>query len=298
MTARHSRGARSGAALLPGSSRLQKLLAATGAGSRRSCEALIRDGRVSVNGTVAKLGDSADPGVDAVELDGEPLHFDKPVYWILNKPKGVLTTLRDPEGRPTVAQLLPRGLGRVFPVGRLDAETEGLLLLTNDGAMAQSLLHPSLGSEREYDVVVRGQLGESARRRIERGVRLDDGVTAPARVEKLHFDPDAGFTRMRLVLRQGRKRQIRRSLLVVGNPVKKLVRVRMGPIRLGRLARGKARPLRSEEIAALRSHCRELEAHKDPDKRRGSRGSRGRAAGAGGSARKARPRRRSVNDER
>jgi 23S rRNA pseudouridine2605 synthase len=262
MAARKSRGARSApaGALPAGRSRLQKLLAATGIGSRRSCETLIRDGRVSVNGAVAQLGDSADPALDAVALDGEALRFAKPSYWILNKPKGVLTTLRDPEGRQTVAHLLPRGMERVFPVGRLDADTEGLVLLTNDGAVAQALLHPSLGSEREYDVVVRGELGDKALRRLERGVRLDDGVTAPARVTKLRADPDAGVTRLCLVLREGRRRQIRRSLLVVGHPVKRLVRVRLGPLRLGRLARGKARPLRGEEVAALRKHCRELVA--------------------------------------
>lgn len=275
MTARRKRGARPGGALPPGRSRLQKLLAATGLGSRRSCEALIRDGRVSVNGAVAQLGDSADPSVDGVTLDGEALVFAKPCYWILNKPKGVLTTLRDPEGRRTVAQLLPRDLERVFPVGRLDADTEGLLLLTNDGAVAQALLHPSLGNEREYDVVVRGEMGERAKRRIERGVRLDDGVTSRARIEKVRVDPDTGFTRLRLVLREGRKHQVRRSLLAVGHPVKKLVRVRMGPIRLGRLARGKVRPLRDDEVSMLRKHCRELVARResragDPKPRRRS----------------------------
>ena len=262
MAAKRTRGARpaSSGALPAGRARLQKLLAATGIGSRRSCEDLIRDGRVSVNGEVARLGDSADPARDAVALDGEGLVFAKPVYWILNKPKGVLTTLRDPEGRRTVAQLMPRGVERVFPVGRLDADTEGLLLLTNDGAIAHALLQPSLGSEREYDVVVRGELGGKAVRRLERGVRLDDGMTAPAVVKKLRPDPDAGVTRLCLVLREGRKRQIRRSLMRVGHPVKRLVRVRLGPLRLGRLARGRARPLRSDELAALRKHCRQLAA--------------------------------------
>jgi pseudouridine synthase len=247
-------------------------------GSRRSCEGLIRDGRVAVNGKTAKLGDSADPAVDRVTLDGERLVLERPVYWMLHKPKGVLTTLRDPEGRPTVAQLLPREVGHVFPVGRLDADTEGLLLLTNDGAVAQALLHPSLESEREYDVVVRGELGERAIRRLERGVRLDDGVTSPARVDKVRPDPESGTTRLRLVLHEGRRRQIRRSLLAVGHPVKRLVRVRMGPIRLGRLPRGKARALRSEEVAALRRHCQELAPK--PRARSGGRRPRGRSRSA------------------
>lgn len=281
MTAKRARaGSRKVAESLPtGRSRLQKLLAATGIGSRRACEELLRDGRVEVNGRVAKLGDSADPAVDAVRLDGEGLVFAKPIYWIVNKPKGVLTTVRDPEGRATVLGLLPPDVDRVFPVGRLDSDTEGLLLLTNDGAIAQTLLHPSLGSEREYDVLVRGELDDRAVRRLERGIRLDDGVTAPARVSKLRVDPDSGTTRFHLVLREGRKRQIRRSLMTIGHPVKRLVRVRMGPLRLGRLARGKARPLRSDEIAALRKHCREQTAR--AAKPGASRPQRGRRRGSG-----------------
>ena len=272
MTARRSRVAPSSGALPSGRSRLQKLLAAAELGSRRHCEAFLRDGRVSVNGVVAKLGDSADPALDAVELDGEPLRFAPPVYWVLHKPKGVLTTLRDPEGRNTVAQLLPRDLERVFPVGRLDADTEGLLLLTNDGAVAQALLHPSLGNEREYEIVVRGELGERARKRLEHGVRLDDGVTAPARIERLRVDAEAGVTRLHLVVHEGRRRQIRRSLMAVGHPVKRLLRVRIGPLRLGRLTRGKSRPLRPDEVSALRKHCKELASSSSPRKGRRPRG--------------------------
>ena len=260
MTAKRTRGKRPNEALPLGRSRLQKLLAATGFGSRRTCEELLRDGRVEVNGQLAKLGDSADPAVDRIRLDGESLVFDKPSYWIVNKPKGVLTTVRDPEGRMTVIKLLPRDVERLFPVGRLDVDTEGLLLLTNDGGMSQSLLHPSLGCEREYEVVVRGDVDDKAVRRLEHGVRLEDGVTGPTRVTNRMVDPDTGVTKLRLILREGRNRQIRRSLMVLGHPVKRLVRVRMGPLKLGRLPRGKARPLRSEEIAALRKHCRELAA--------------------------------------
>jgi len=246
------------AKFVPSRARLQKLLAATGIDSRRRCEELIRQGRVTVNGVVAQIGDTADPAEDSIALDGERLAFERPVYWLINKPTGVVTTLRDPEGRKTVAQLLPRGLERVFPVGRLDVETEGLLLLTNDGDVAQALLHPSHGNEREYDVVVKGELDARAQRRLRRGVRLDDELTGSMEVDKVHFDPDAGTTRFRLVLREGRKRQIRRSLLMIGHPVKRLRRVRMGPVRLGKLARGAARPLAEDEVAALREHCRGL----------------------------------------
>lgn len=264
------RRARSSAEFVAGRARVQKLLAATGIDSRRRCEDLIRQGRVMVNGAVAQIGDTADPSVDEVSLDGERLVFERPAYWALNKPTGVVTTMRDPEGRRTVAQLMPRDLERVFPVGRLDVETEGLLLLTNDGDVAQALLHPSLGSEREYDVVVRGELDERAQRRLARGVRLEDGVTGPMQVDKVRLDPDAGTTRFRLILREGRKRQIRRSLLAIGHPVKRLRRVRMGPIRLGRLARGAARPLRSDEVAELRDHCRALQRKRDSQPRRKS----------------------------
>ena len=261
---------------MSGRARLQKLLAATGIDSRRRCEDLIRQGRVTVNGVLAQIGETADPAVDEVALDGEPLIFERPVYWVLNKPTGVVTTLRDPEGRRTVAQLLPADLARVFPVGRLDVETEGLVLLTNDGDVAQTLLHPSHGNEREYDVVVRGELDARAQSRLRRGVQLEDGRTSRMEADKVRFDPDASTTRFRLVLREGRKRQIRRALLRIGHPVKRLRRVRMGPIRLGRLGRGAARPLNDEEVRALRDHCRRL--------RRGpaSRPRRGRAAGPRG----------------
>ena len=243
-----------------GPARLQKLLAAAGFGSRRAVEELIRDGRVSVNGQVAHLGMRADPAADRVALDGEALHFDAPLYWVVHKPSGVLTTLRDPEGRRTIRDLLPRDLDRIFPVGRLDVETEGLVLLTNDGDLAHVLLHPSHGCEREYRVVVKGELGERAVRALERGVWLEDGRTAPARVRSVRVDPDAGITRFGLVLREGRKRQIRRSLIALGHPVKTLVRVRMGPLRLGRMPRGQARPLGLEEVEGLREHVAQLAA--------------------------------------
>lgn len=234
--------------------RLQKLLASAGFGSRRACEELITQGRVSINGEDAKLGDSADPGSDVVRLDGEKLVGEKLAYWIVNKPEGVITSLRDPEGRATILSLLPRTGSRLFPVGRLDLGTSGLVLLTNDGGLTQRLLHPSLGNEREYRVTVKGCVTDKTFGRLRSGVHIEDGKTGRSEVTKIRLDPKAQTTTFSLMLKEGRKRQIRRSLLALGHPVKKLVRVRMGPLRLGRLGLGQARPLRSDEIRTLREH--------------------------------------------
>ena len=235
--------------------RLQKLLAAAGLASRRAAEAWIRAGRVTVDGRPAKLGDAADPSVQRVAVDGRPLERERHAYWIVHKPRGVLTTTRDPEGRPTVVALLPAGLPRLHPVGRLDWDTEGLVLMTNDGDVTQALLHPSLGSEREYRVTVRGRIAEATLRRLAKGIVLEDGPTAPARVGAARFDARAETSVFTLVLAEGRKRQIRRSLQALRHPVARLVRVRMGPVRLGALAPGRARPLGDDEIAALRRHA-------------------------------------------
>jgi 23S rRNA pseudouridine2605 synthase len=223
--------------------RLQKLLAGAGFGSRREVEQFMIEERVTVNGRVANLGDRADPSVDDIRLDGERLLREKPSYWIINKPRGVVTTVRDEEGRRTVIDLLPRNVGRLFPVGRLDKETSGLLLLTNDGDTAHAMLHPSLGNEREYKVNVKGEI---------------DG-----RVSGVRFDSDSGTSSFSLVLVEGRKRQIRRSLLILGFPVRRLVRVRMGPLRLGRLAVGEARPLRADERRALLAHAARLRGNEE-----------------------------------
>ena len=168
--------------------------------------------------------------------------------------------MRDDEGRRTVMELLPRSVGRVFPVGRLDLETSGLLLLTNDGDLAHAMLHPSLGNEREYRVNVKGKLDAKAIGRLERGVTLDEGRTAAVKVSDVSYDADSHTSSLSLTLVEGKKRQIRRSLLVLGFPVRRLVRVRMGPLRIGRLAVGEARPLRSEERRALLEHVRRLHA--------------------------------------
>jgi 23S rRNA pseudouridine2605 synthase len=232
--------------------RLQKILAAAGVASRRGAEDLLRAGRVSVNGRPARLGASADPQRDAVAVDGRRVAAASLEYWILHKPAGVITTRRDPQGRPTVVDLVPESASRLFPVGRLDRDTEGLVLLTNDGPLAHALLHPSRGVEREYRVTVRGRIGPAPLRRLAGGVELKGGIrTAPARVGRAAWSAASGTSSFTLTLIEGRKRQIRRACASLGFPVVRLVRVRMGPLRLGTLAPGLWRPLSARERRAL-----------------------------------------------
>lgn len=235
----------------PREERLQKILAAAGVASRRACEELIREGRVSVNGRIARLGQSARADQDAIAVDGHPIRRERLQYWIVHKPRGVLTAVSDPRRRVVVVDLLPKRSARLFPVGRLDRDTEGLVLLTNDGELAHRLLHPSFEQPREYRVSVRGRLEAGSVRAIERGVRLHDGVTAPARVGRVRFDAASGTTTLPLTLIEGRKRQIRRLMQSLGHPVVRLVRVRMGTLRLGDLSPGDARPLTDAERRAL-----------------------------------------------
>ncbi len=206
-----------------------------------------------MNGVAASLGTTVDPERDHVSLDGRPVAAQPSAYWILHKPRGVVTTVRDPEGRPTVLDLLPaeaRG-GRLFPVGRLDLDSEGLLLLTNDGEVAQAMLHPSLGCEKEYRVTARGRLSRETTRSLAAGVELDDGPMAPCRLERVRYDPQRDASTFHLTLREGRKRLIRRALAARGHPVMRLIRIRMGPLRLGRLRPREARPLTARERRAL-----------------------------------------------
>jgi len=229
--------------------RVQKLLARAGLGSRRACEELISRGRVTVDGVTARLGDRADPDRQRIELDGVPVVVRSDlVYYLLNKPSGVVTTARDPEGRPTVVELVP-GTPRVFPVGRLDADTEGLLLLTNDGDLAQLLAHPRHGVEKTYLAEVEGDASEGALARLRAGVALDDGRTAPARVRVL--SRARGRSALELTIHEGRKRQVRRMCAAVGLPVVRLVRTRIGPLADTRIAPGTWRDLTADEIRAL-----------------------------------------------
>ncbi len=225
--------------------RLQKVLALRSWGSRRVCEELIAAGRVSVNGEVALLGRRVDVDTDRVEVDGVPIGL-RPdiVYYLLNKPVGVITTASDPQGRPTVVSLVPAE-PRVFSVGRLDADTEGLLLLTNDGELANRISHPSHGVDKEYLVSVVGNVPASALRRLRDGVELEDGVTAPARASQI--SPGV----LRITIHEGRNRQVRRMCDAIGFPVTRLVRVRIGPLRDASLAPGEWRTLTLDEVREL-----------------------------------------------
>ena len=225
--------------------RLQKVLAAAGIGSRRHCEELIADGRVEVNGQTAVLGRRVDPATDRVAVDGVAVATAPGlVYYLLNKPAGVVSTASDPQGRPTVVDLVPAE-PLVYPVGPLDATTEGLLILTNDGDLTYRLTHPSFGVDKEYLAAVEGAPRPAAVRALRQGVDLEDGRTAPARVSLV--GPDV----LRITIHEGRNRQVRRMADAVGHPVRRLVRTRFGPLRAGGLRPGEWRPLTQEEVRAL-----------------------------------------------
>jgi 23S rRNA pseudouridine2605 synthase len=232
--------------------RLNKLLARCGVASRRGADRMIEEGRVTVNGSVVReLGTRVQPQVDTVKVDGRrlPTPPRTHLYLMLNKPRGVLTTLHDPERRPTVGDLLRRVSRRVFPVGRLDFQTEGLLLLTDDGALARELMHPGRGVPKTYRAKVRGAPPPEALARLRRGLRVDGRMTQPARVTVVR--PGANCW-LELTIVEGRKHQVRRMLDTVGHPVVKLRRVGFGPLVLGDLPTGRMRPLSPAEVARLR----------------------------------------------
>lgn len=253
---------------MTGSERLSKLLAAAGIGSRRAVDALIAAGRVSVDGRPAVLGERVDPARVQISVDGRPVELvpAAPVYLALHKPPGVTATVRDRFAARTVLDLVPPALaagGRLFPVGRLDRDSEGLLLLTNDGAWAERVLHPRFGVEREYAVAVERRLGPAELERLRVGVPLAEGLAravrirpaTPAETRRLLRLVGPGATEggawYRVVLGSGWKRQLRRMFAAVGVPVRQLVRVRMGPLELGKLPPGAVRALRAAEVAAL-----------------------------------------------
>ena len=234
--------------------RLHVFLAQAGKGSRRAMEGAIAAGRVSVNGRrVTVQGTKIAPAFDSVTLDGLPVeaHEERLEYIVLNKPRGVLTTARDDRGRQTVLDLLPAELRklRMYPVGRLDRDSEGLVLLTNDGGLTHRLIHPSFEHEREYVLEVTGRPSERAIARLRSGIDLQDGPTRPAEFDII----DAGRhgARIRAVLKEGRNRQLRRMFAATGHSVLSLKRVRVGPLRLGSLEPGESRRLTAREIAAL-----------------------------------------------
>ena len=233
-----------------GRERLQKVLARAGLGSRRACEEIIRQGRVTVDGRVAYLGQSVDPSQEEVQVDGRPIHLpERPTYLLLHKPPGVVCTVRDTHGRPTVIDLVSVP-ARLYPVGRLDLESEGLLLLTDDGVLAYRLTHPRYEVEKEYHVLVKGRPSPQVLSRWQGGQVPLEERPAPARVEVLRTEGEE--TWLRIILREGRKRQIRRVAEALGHPVRRLIRVRLDGLHLGNLPPGKWRALRPEEVARLR----------------------------------------------
>jgi 23S rRNA pseudouridine2605 synthase len=229
--------------------RIQKLLAQAGYGSRRACEDFIAEQRVTVNGQIVELGAKADPIRDVIKVDGKRVHFDsKKIYVALNKPLGVVTTTADEFGRRTVRDLIPLE-GHLYPVGRLDADSEGLVLLTNDGDLANALTHPRYEHEKEYRVLVEGEPSASTLKAWRHGVLLEEQMTAPAKVDIV--DAGRGQTWLRVIMHEGRKRQIREVAGMLGYPVKYLQRVRIGPIRLTTLKVGEWRHLSASEVKLL-----------------------------------------------
>ena len=230
--------------------RLQKILSARGVASRRTAETWIQQGRVTVNGIPARLGDTADPEQDEILLDGKPLpQGQEPVYILLNKPRGYVTTLSDEQGRPNAAQLVADCGVRVYPVGRLDMDSEGLLLFTNDGAFANALMHPKHQVKKTYDVWVTGYV-PGAEIRLARPIELD-GYTIRKPEVKL-FKAEGNRARLRVTIHEGRNRQIRRMCQAAGMTVTRLRRIREGSLSLGDLAPGAWRYLTREEVARLR----------------------------------------------
>ncbi len=230
--------------------RLQKILANAGYGSRRACEKMIEEGRVTVDGRIARLGDKADPTTQRITLDGVPIrHSQAHTYVIVYKPRGYISTTDDPQGRRTVLDLVPLPQ-RLYPVGRLDADSEGLILLTDDGELTERLTHPRYGHARVYRVLVEGEPTAETLERWRRGITLDG---QPARFNQVQIEyPERGQTWLRVTVREGRKHLVRRIVAALGHPAQRLIRVALGSLELGDLGVGKWRYLRAGEIAALR----------------------------------------------
>ncbi len=231
--------------------RLQKILSEAGIASRRKCEDYIIAGRVKVNGKViTELGSKADPNVDLIEFDNKPVIIPgKKTYIMLNKPSGYITSLKDPEQRPVITELLEGLEKKVFPVGRLDFKSEGLILLTNDGILSQRLTHPRYKIEKEYLIWCLGKVSSKTANKLAEGIYLDDGFTLPAKVQII--DRLQKETLLKIIIKEGRKRQIRRMMEAQGHIVKRLVRIRIGPIVLKRLKPGQWRNLKLKEVSLL-----------------------------------------------
>lgn len=281
--ARPARGKRDGegegmggnGAAVGGPERLQKLLARAGYGSRRKCEELITNGGVTVDGkVVTELGTKADPATQDVRVEGRRLRVETPVYYLLNKPKGVLCTSRDPQGRKTVLDIIPERR-RIFPIGRLDAESRGAVILTNDGSFTNLLTHPRYGVEKTYLVRVRGEVDEQAVNKLRQGIWLAEGRTLPARVWVIKRKSDE--TELGLGISEGKNRQVRRMLAKLGFKVLALTRTRIGPLTLRGLGDGAFRELTRDEVGSLKKLARKNA--QAPQTRPRSRGTRARAQG-------------------
>ena len=241
--------------------RLQKILAEMGIASRRRAEEMILAGRVLVNGRPATIGMKADPEKDSIKVDGRLLTRAEPkVYFAFHKPKEVMSTLSDPEGRATVKDFLSKIKYRVYPVGRLDYHSEGLLLITNDGEFANAVLHPSKKISKTYLIKAKGVLGDEELKQLRKGVKLPDGMTQPAKIVPKRKTEANSW--LEITIHEGKKRQVRRMLEAVGHPVLKLVRTSIGGIRLGELPPGGLRPLTIKEIGQIKGRADTKEALK------------------------------------
>ncbi|SCW27635.1 23S rRNA pseudouridine2605 synthase [Paenibacillus tianmuensis] len=236
--------------------RLQKVLAEAGVASRRKCEELITAGRVEVNDKVVKtLGVKVDPSQDFIKVDGKPIRRQSKVYVIFNKPKGVITSAQDPEGRKTVTEFFKNIKQRIYPIGRLDYDTEGLLLLTNDGEFAHLLTHPKHHVPRTYLATVKGVPHGSLLDKLKNGIELEDGKTAPAEVEYQDVRPETNESVVKITIYEGRNRQVRRMFDAIHHPVIKLKRIQFGPLLLSGIPRGKFRHLTPQEVNELRQEA-------------------------------------------
>lgn len=252
--------------------RLQKVLAHAGVASRRKCEEWIQQGRVSVNGRiVTKLGVKVDPNKDIIEVDGRVIRSEQKVYILFHKPKGVITSVHDPKGRRTVIDFFRNKLQeRIYPVGRLDYDTEGLLLLTNDGEFANALMHPRHRIPKTYHATLNGIPHGSVLEKLQRGIKLDDGITAPAEVEYFDVFPEQNKSIISITIYEGRNRQVRRMFEAVSFPVQRLQRVGVAFLTLEGVSRGKFRHLSKQEVERLRALASDVTQFSKRKERKGA----------------------------